>query len=193
MTQPNRTTRQTLEALEADLEQAKWTQRRDADAAREQEGDWTLWMQRGQAAVNVARTALDHYRAAHPETVAAIFAERAAEAAIAADEARLRYLDSAAVDGLTVAETEERERLWAAKSARMDAAKADAEARFAAIWTRQETIERRAKWNAGVAAMAAKGGKVSPRQLADHQAAMGFRMEDLKRAVELHDLKGKER
>lgn len=195
MTDLNRTPRQTLEALEAALEQAEWTQRRDADAAREREEDWVLWMDRGQKAVDAAEAALAAYRAANPETIAAIETTRAAERAIARDEDRLRHLDYIAVDGLTEAEEIERKQLWSESRARSDAAKTAADAAFAAEWTREVTIERRTRWNSLLAAFIAKHGQgkgaMSSVQFAQLQREAGFSHADVGRAIALHDLKGK--
>lgn len=195
MTDANSTPRRTLERLEAELEGAIWKQRADADAAREREEDWVLWMTRGQKAVDAAKAALAAYVAANPDAVAAIEADRVAERAIARDEARLRHLDYIAVDGLTEAEETERARLAAESSARFRAREAAAKAAFAAEWTREETIARRAKWNSLVAAFIAKNGsgkgKITSAQLAELERQAGFSHAAVGKAIALHDLKGK--
>jgi len=62
-----------------------------------------------------------------------------------------------------------------------------------ATWTRDETIARRAQWNASIKAGEANGknGKVDPRLLKSLETRLGFSMTALVAAVNGHDLDGK--
>lgn len=72
--------------------------------------------------------------------------------------------------------------------ARMDA---DQEAAFLAEWTKEETMRRRAAWNARVKAgeFGQMGsGKVNWAALRDAEKAQGWTMDGLKKAIKVHNL-----
>jgi hypothetical protein len=70
-----------------------------------------------------------------------------------------------------------------AELAAMDKAADDA---FAAVWTVEVTIARRAAWNAGIMSLPKASGKISTRDMQDHIVRSGHTLDDLRRAVKLH-------
>jgi flagella basal body P-ring formation protein FlgA len=63
------------------------------------------------------------------------------------------------------------------------------EAQFAAEWTREVTISRRAAWNALVkSGKLGRGGQVRVSDVRKQEIAQGWTVEDLKKAVALHSL-----
>lgn len=82
----------------------------------------------------------------------------------------------------------------AAQRALVDQLRADItageDARFAAEWTREITIARRADWNARVnAGEFARNGKIWPPLVDAQERAQGWDRQALKRAIELYGLK----
>lgn len=76
----------------------------------------------------------------------------------------------------------------AAAFAAIDALKAEADAGFAAVWTREETMARRAAWNATVRRIQQAPRVQQPRLVSEAQRRQGWTVEDLRRAVALHSL-----
>lgn len=66
---------------------------------------------------------------------------------------------------------------------------AEEKAEFAAEWTEETTVARRAEWNAMIKANAAEnGGKVSMREVAEWSYIQGWGAEELKKAVAIYNL-----
>lgn len=77
----------------------------------------------------------------------------------------------------------------AAVEAQIATIEAGGQAQFAAEWTREVTVSRRAAWNALVkSGKLSKGGKVNMQAVRQAERAQGWTMDDLKRAVALHGL-----
>lgn len=73
------------------------------------------------------------------------------------------------------------------KEAAAIAAEAAKEA-FASTWTLKVTEDRREQWNSRMVTEKAKGKKMYPGDIRKIEAEMGFKMDDLQRAVKLHKL-----
>ena len=89
--------------------------------------------------------------------------------------------------------TEDIDKLQRDLYAQIDALKAEIDAEFAKVWTREETVARRAAWNDMVKAGkfgAVGGGRVDYVAYNKQVAEQGWTLEDLKRAVKLHNLGG---
>ena len=96
--------------------------------------------------------------------------------------------------------TEEIDKLQRDLYAQIDALKAEMDAEFAKVWTREETIARRTAWNDMVKAgkFGAVGGdrvdyvclRMLGRAYNKQVREQGWDLDDLKRAVKLHNLGG---
>jgi len=64
------------------------------------------------------------------------------------------------------------------------------QAEFAAAWTNDVTQQRRAAWNAAIAAIAAKYGErgMTAKRFADLQTSLGYKLADIRRATALHGI-----
>lgn len=76
----------------------------------------------------------------------------------------------------------------AAALAALDALAAEADAQFAAEWTRAVTIARRVEWNAAVARIGREPKARQPRLIHEQQQRQGWSVESLRRAIALHQL-----
>lgn len=68
------------------------------------------------------------------------------------------------------------------------ALEAEADAAFAAEWTREVAMERRAAWNATVARIGRAPKAQQPRLIHEAQAQQGWTVDALRRAVAMHRL-----
>lgn len=104
---------------------------------------------------------------------------------IAKEIAGLRYdqIDSGADHSARIAELEARRDALHAEH------QAEADAAFAAEWTREVTVERRATWNAMVrAGKFTRNGKIWMPLVREQERAQGWYIDSLKKAVALHNL-----
>lgn len=113
------------------------------------------------------------------------------EPASEARDRRIRTLIAMRTDsGLTAEQAAELAALEAEHDAAFAAVRQAAADRFAAEWTPEVTIERRAAWNAAL-----KDPRYNPSGrnvlVGKLEREIGFGFEDLKAAVKLHDLAGK--
>ncbi len=73
----------------------------------------------------------------------------------------------------------------AAKAAWIDAKAADDAEFVASGWSRDVTVERRARWNASMKSWV---GSMFAEDIINHERKIGFTMNDLKRAIKLYNI-----
>ena len=116
--------------------------------------------------------------------LAAVEAEWAAKIGAAKDLRKIDAVVNEAAEGYSLSESAQ-ERIAAEYLPKVSALRA---AVFAADWTLDVTVARRAAWNASVQAMVAQRLPMTAKSMAALIAKHGHTLDDLRRAVALHKL-----